>query len=60
VCLSKIVCFCGALNNTTTKICSKESISDAEAQNWMKARYDEVYKYTEDKGVFEYDDRKIN
>lgn len=39
-------------------ICIKESISDAEAGNWMKVRYNEINKYTEDKGIFEYDDRK--
>ena len=41
-------------------ICIKESISDAEAGNWMKVRYNEINKYTEDKGIFEYDDRKAN
>ena len=40
-------------------ICSKESISDTEAQNWMAHRYNEVLKYSVDKGIIEYDDRKI-
>jgi len=39
-------------------ICSKESISDVEANSWMQVRYEEVAKYAADKGVFEYDDRK--
>lgn len=41
-------------------ICSKESISDAEAQNWMKVNYETVKKYADEKGKYEYDDRKIN
>ena len=44
--------------NCWTK-CTKESISDFEAQNWMTYRYNEVLKYSIDKGVIEYDDRKI-
>jgi len=39
-------------------ICSKESISDLEAATWMSVRYNEVNQYAQDKGVFEYDDRK--
>ena len=39
-------------------ICSRESISDLEAAKWMKVRYNEIHQYAEDKGVFEYDDRK--
>jgi len=39
--------------------CTRESISDSEAQNWMKTNYESVYKYTVDKGIIEYDDRKI-
>ena len=39
--------------------CIKESISDAEAAAWMKARYEEVNKYTVEKGIIEYDDRKL-
>ena len=39
--------------------CTRESISDIEANNWMKVNYDTVYKYTFDKGIIEYDDRKI-
>jgi 6-pyruvoyltetrahydropterin/6-carboxytetrahydropterin synthase len=38
--------------------CTKDSVSDVEAANWMVANYEEVNKYTLDKGVFEYDDRK--
>ena len=41
-------------------ICSRESISDIEAANWMLVRYEELTKYTLDKGIFEYDDRKLN
>lgn len=41
-------------------ICSKESISDIEAQNWIANRYTEVNQYTIDKGVIEYDNRKTN
>ena len=41
-------------------ICSRESISDTEAVAWMSVRYDELTKYTLDKGIFEYDDRKLN
>ena len=40
--------------------CIKESISDAEAQNWMKVNYEAIKKYADDKGKYEYDDRKIN
>jgi 6-pyruvoyltetrahydropterin/6-carboxytetrahydropterin synthase len=40
-------------------ICSKESISEIEVINWMKIRYAEVHKYATDKGIFEYDDRKL-
>ena len=40
--------------------CVRESISDVEAGNWMKVRYDEVTKYALDKGVIEYDDRILN
>ena len=39
--------------------CSKESISDIEAANWMSANYEAIHKYATDKGVIEYDDRKI-
>ena len=39
-------------------ICSKESISDAEAAAWMGKRYAEVNQYAVGKGVIEYDDRK--
>jgi 6-pyruvoyltetrahydropterin/6-carboxytetrahydropterin synthase len=40
-------------------ICLRESISDTEAQNWMVNRYAEVNQYAVDKGMIEYDDRKI-
>ena len=39
--------------------CYKDSISDKEAQNFAKSRYEEIKSYAEDKGVFEYDDRKV-
>jgi 6-pyruvoyltetrahydropterin/6-carboxytetrahydropterin synthase len=39
--------------------CEASSISDTEAQNFMKVRYEEIKAYAEDKGVLEYDDRKI-
>jgi len=38
--------------------CIRESISDFEAQNWMKVNYEPIYNYTVDKGIIEYDDRK--
>jgi len=41
-------------------ICLRESISDIEANNWMKVRFNEVNQYATDKGVIEYDDRKIS
>jgi 6-pyruvoyltetrahydropterin/6-carboxytetrahydropterin synthase len=40
-------------------ICSKESISDVEAVTWMGVRYAEINQYATEKGIFEYDDRKI-
>lgn len=39
--------------------CTRESISDGEARYWMDAREREVASYRDEKGVFEYDDRKI-
>lgn len=39
--------------------CTKESISPQEANNWMQTRYREVLKYAQDKGIVEYDDRKL-
>jgi 6-pyruvoyltetrahydropterin/6-carboxytetrahydropterin synthase len=39
--------------------CIKESISDDEAKNWLLTNYESVLKYTQDKGVIEYDDRKV-
>jgi len=41
-------------------ICLRESISDIEANNWMKVRFNEVNQYATDKGIVEYDDRKTN
>lgn len=40
-------------------ICSKDSISAEEAAAWMGVRYEEVNKYATEKGIFEYDDRKV-
>ena len=40
-------------------ICSKESISDVEAATWMGVRYAEINQYATEKGIFEYDDRKL-
>jgi 6-pyruvoyltetrahydropterin/6-carboxytetrahydropterin synthase len=39
--------------------CTKESISPQEANKWMQTRYREVLKYAQDKGIVEYDDRKL-
>ena len=39
--------------------CYKDSISDEEARNWMAVRFEEVNKYALDKGIMEYDGRKI-
>lgn len=39
--------------------CTKESISPEEAGNWMKVRFQQVLAYAKDKGVVEYDDRKL-
>ena len=39
--------------------CTRESISDAEAQAWMIQNYESISQYAKDKGIFEYDDRKI-
>ena len=38
--------------------CTKESISNEEASNWMEANYVPVNQYAEAKGVMNYDDRK--
>lgn len=38
--------------------CTRESISDIEANNWMVTNFSDVNKYTIDKDIFEYDDRK--
>lgn len=40
-------------------VCTKESISPQEANKWMQTRYREVLKYAQDKGIVEYDDRKL-
>jgi len=41
-------------------ICITDSISDTEVNNWMKVRYKELSEYAKEKGIVEYDDRKIN
>ena len=38
--------------------CVKESISKIEEENWCRSNADAVAMYRDDKGVFEYDDRK--
>lgn len=40
--------------------CIKESISDAELFHFRQARHKEIVEYAQNKGVIEYDDRKIN
>lgn len=40
--------------------CTKESISNDEASNWMTQNYVSVNQYAEGKGVMNYDDRKDN
>jgi 6-pyruvoyltetrahydropterin/6-carboxytetrahydropterin synthase len=40
--------------------CTKESIADSEAHNWMNQNYVPVNQYAEAKGVMNYDDRKDN
>jgi len=40
-------------------VCSQESISTVETANWFKERHKEVNQYALDKGIFEYDDRKL-
>lgn len=39
-------------------ICTRESISEEEFQNWTKSRSELTLQYAKDKGVIEYDDRK--
>jgi 6-pyruvoyltetrahydropterin/6-carboxytetrahydropterin synthase len=39
--------------------CISESISEKERQNFRQARLQEIYAYAQDKGIVEYDDRKI-
>lgn len=45
--------------NCWTK-CYADSITPGEAQNFASVRFEEIKQYALDKGVFEYDDRKIN
>lgn len=40
--------------------CFADSIGEVERQNFMSARSNEITAYANDKGVLEYDDRKIN
>jgi 6-pyruvoyltetrahydropterin/6-carboxytetrahydropterin synthase len=40
-------------------ICLKESISDLEAKNWMETNYEIVAQCANNKGIIEYDDRKV-
>lgn len=40
-------------------ICTKESISAEEAGKWMHKRFPEVMQYRIEKGVVQYDDRKL-
>lgn len=40
--------------------CIKESLSNEEVYNWMLVNYESVNKYALDKGVMEYDDRKVS
>ena len=39
--------------------CTKESIGNDEAAKWMLSNYENVLAYAKEKGIFEYDDRKI-
>lgn len=39
-------------------ICTRESISEEEHQNWIGSREDLITNYASEKGVIEYDDRK--
>lgn len=45
-------------NCSTT--CTRESISELESSNWFDVNYDAVSLYRDNKGKFEYDDRKTN
>lgn len=40
-------------------VCTRESIANNEYKNWIEANGESVNKYAEEKGVFEYDDRKL-
>lgn len=40
--------------------CFAESIADKERENWLNVRGKEVAQYAEEKGIMEYDDRKIS
>jgi len=40
--------------------CINESISEIERDNWMETNRTHLEFYRDDKGVFEYDDRKLN
>ena len=40
-------------------ICIPDSISNRECENFRKVRYKEIKKYAKDKGIVEYDDRKV-
>jgi 6-pyruvoyltetrahydropterin/6-carboxytetrahydropterin synthase len=39
--------------------CSQKSIRQIEFENWVKANGEMIHRYAEEKGVIEYDDRKI-
>ncbi len=39
--------------------CVLDSISAFENNNWVNCRYDEVKSYAAEKGIIEYDDRKL-
>jgi 6-pyruvoyltetrahydropterin/6-carboxytetrahydropterin synthase len=40
-------------------ICSTQSISTEERINWQACREEEIVNYAQEKGMFEYDDRKL-
>lgn len=39
-------------------VCTRESISEEEAQNWINQNGDITLQYAQEKGILEYDDRK--
>ena len=39
---------------------NEECITELEKENFKKFRYDEIMKYREEKGIFEYDERMCN